>query len=95
MPHSRRWIPPRPRVPSRHRTGCQAVGGSAPANCLRLCGVWVAVRRPSVGGRPRPFQRFGGRGASPGGHAVVSFFTPTAYASPMAVSASRKAVVSP
>src|SRR5712692_9862013 len=55
-----------------------AVVGSAPANCLRLWGVCVAVRRTRVGGRPRPFPRFGGRGASPGGHAVVSFFTPTA-----------------
>src|SRR3972149_4946901 len=30
------------------------------------------------GGGPGPVQRLGGRGASPGGHAVVSFFTPTA-----------------
>src|SRR5216683_7521389 len=84
-----------PRVPSRHVTVRHAVVGSAPASCLRLCGVCVAVRRTHVGGRPRPFQRFGGRGASPGGQAVVSFFTPTTYASPAVVSAARNAVVSP
>src|SRR5712691_4578270 len=84
-----------PRVPSRHVTVRHAVVGRAPASCLRLCGVCLAVRRTCVGGRPRPFQRFGGRGASPGGQAVVSFFTPTTYASPAVVSASRNAVVSP
>src|SRR6266542_1411937 len=52
-------------------------------------------RRPRVGGRPRPFQRFGGCGASPGGQAVISFLTPTTYVRPAFVSASRNAVVSP
>src|SRR5262249_953649 len=55
----------------------QTVGGKVVASSWRLCGVGVAVRRTHVGGRPRPRQRFGGRGASPGGQAVVSFFTPT------------------
>src|SRR6266536_1845554 len=55
----------------------------------------VAVRRTRVGGRPRPFQRFGGCGASPGGQAVISFLTPTTYVRPAFVSASRNAVVSP
>src|SRR3989442_7779724 len=84
-----------PRVPSRHVTVRHAVVGSATASRLRLWGACVAVRRTHVGGRPRPFHRFGGRGAAPGRHAVVSFFTPTTYASPAVVSASRNAVVSP
>src|SRR3990172_13049043 len=67
-----------PRVPSRHVTVRHAVVGSATASCLRLRGGGVGGGRPHVGGRPRPVHRFGGRGASPGGHAVVSFFTPTA-----------------
>src|SRR6266545_2188423 len=52
-----------PRVPSRHVTVRHAVAGSALATCVRLCGVCVAVRSTCVGGRPRPCQRFGGRGA--------------------------------
>src|SRR5712692_6477307 len=52
-------------------------------------------RRRNRHGQPRPFQRFGGRGPAPGGHAVVSPFTPTTYGSPALVRASRNAVVSP
>src|SRR6266536_2102538 len=83
------------RVPSRHVTVRQAAAGRAAARCWILWGLCVAGRRTRVGGRPRPFQRFGGCGASPGGQAVISFLTPTTYVRPAFVSASRNAVVSP
>src|ERR1019366_6213072 len=54
-------------VPSRHSIVRQARLGRPRASALTEIGRWLASRRISFGGRPRPDHFFGGNGPVPSG----------------------------